>query len=152
MDTTTASQLVLKATNHPLIQTVLSKTNSAMAFFKALFHAAVQAPLRSTVQVGVFIIVLATPWLSSSIIRWFSKATSSDAPGPLLPRLTGCWRRFHLYQGTYLAKLAELHRQYGLVVQIGKAEYSVNDISAIPFWWNLEKVRNHPVLSLGSIC
>lgn len=140
MDTAKASQIISKATNHPLIQSVLSKTSSAMAFFKELLRAAMRDPLASTLTIGVSIIGFATPWLLGSIAKRLQDKASSDGPGPLLPRLTGCWKRFHLYQGTYLANLAELHRKYGLLVQIGEAEYSVSDISAIPFWWNLEKV------------
>jgi hypothetical protein len=94
--------------------------------------------LRTGVSIVAAVMMLR---LSSSLFKRLANVING-VPGPILPKLIGYWKPLQLYRGTYQTKLVELHRKYGLIVQIGPSEYSVSDISALPYWWKLDKVRH----------
>lgn len=51
-------------------------------------------------------------------------------PGPLLARLSGWWRTYRYFRGTWHDDILEIHRKYGAVVRIAPNELSVVDAHA----------------------
>lgn len=50
-------------------------------------------------------------------------------PGPLVAKTTVLWKLYHLRHGTYEAKLAELHKKSGILVQVGPGDFSISDLA-----------------------
>ncbi|KAK4935582.1 hypothetical protein LTR66_015440, partial [Elasticomyces elasticus] len=61
-----------------------------------------------------------------TIARISSESTGA-VPGPLIARLTPLWRRWHLWRGTLLQRVSELHKQHGALVRVAPYEFSVSD-------------------------
>jgi hypothetical protein len=140
MVTARSNEAFVKIKKHQLIQNISSKTYSTMVSIKDLVRTVLRIPPKSwLLGSGFMFLGVALPRLLQKLSRRFSNVFNG-VPGPVVPRLTGCWKQLHLYRGTYLTELAQLHDKNGLIVQVGPSEYSVSDISAIPFWWRLEKV------------
>jgi cytochrome P450 len=56
---------------------------------------------------------------------WFHPL--AGIPGPFLARLTGLWRTYHYFRGTWHDDILALHNTYGRVVRIAPGELSVVD-------------------------
>ncbi|EXJ54841.1 uncharacterized protein A1O5_12907 [Cladophialophora psammophila CBS 110553] len=52
-------------------------------------------------------------------------------PGPTLAAVTGNWRNYHYFAGTWHKDILDLHRRYGRVVRIAPNEVSVVDAAAL---------------------
>jgi hypothetical protein len=126
---------------------MLSQGSTIIASIEKATRYGVRLLSKLSLRTGVSIVAAVMMLRFSS--RLFTRLANlfNGVPGPVLPKLIGYWKQLQLYRGTYQTKLVELHRKYGLIVQIGPSEYSVSDISALPYWWKLDKVR-HTISSL----
>ncbi|MCJ1469746.1 hypothetical protein MMC07_008388 [Pseudocyphellaria aurata] len=83
---------------------------------------------------------------------WLSPIASF--PGPKLAALTG-WYEFYydvIFNGSYLYKIEEMHRQFGPIVRINPAELSINDpqfYSQIYVTANVRRTEKYAALTEG---
>ena len=141
MDIRDLLKAISRVSNHPIVRTMFSHVNTIMSSIENGSRYGVRLLFKLSLWTGVSVLAAGTTlWLSFRLFKRLANL-SNGAPGPMLPKLIEYWKQLQLYRGTYQTKLVELHRTYGLIVQIGPSEFSVSDISALPYWWRLEKVR-----------
>jgi len=98
-------------------------TNS---FFKTLTGEVIEHLQSSGSRFFAAVCLLSFTVLVTVIYRlWFHPL--AGIPGPLLARLTGLWRTYHYFRGTWHEDVLALHNKYGRVVRVAPGEVSVVD-------------------------
>lgn len=81
---------------------------------------------RTPTTLGYLTFTLAIMVLAAALISRI-KYLFNGIPGPRLGKVTRLWKLYHSLRGDFLERLRELHRKYGVVVQIGPYEYNISD-------------------------
>lgn len=80
-------------------------------------------------------------------ILFFRYRRLSSVAGPSLASITGFWRFYHTWNGTFSTKLRQLHTRHGHFVRIGPNTVSVSDPASIGTIYSMHgefrKVRRH---------